>query len=385
MPLTIGEISSHLLADWIPSLPVTVGPSFIGWPPFLLEAVHVNAENLIVIRAEATRSERQWKSFLSWMLGVAGTRHVLASEGYRWVAPVSAFYTNAVQVVDLSAWNPLFPRSILTATRRAGSQSRLCPDYLALRPRPSTHPSQAFEWAVAEAKGTRLCLTNMQTCPASWSKQASNIVVKAAGSTLAIPRHLVVATRVNLNAANQLTRRIQIRAWNRKNETEELRLPSELAIEVATAHLFGLFRGLGLRENARALALSVQARTEIREHRLLGSTRGNAERLSKLADDELRTHTRKPDAGANIRIAAEVSIETELGTVYVELAEPIITFAHKLRQAESQDAAAAALREADSQLDVWRFSRQAASREAGRIVLPFGVELRLPRGFEPRR
>jgi hypothetical protein len=94
------------------------------------------------IRTEVARSERQWKSFLSWMLGVAGTRHVLASEGYRWVAPVSAFYTDAVQVVDLSAWNPLFPRSILTTTRRPGSQSRLCPDYLALRPRPSTQPSR---------------------------------------------------------------------------------------------------------------------------------------------------------------------------------------------------------------------------------------------------
>jgi hypothetical protein len=40
---------------------------------------------------------------LSWMLGVAGARHILASEGYRWIAPLSAFYPDAVQAVDLSA------------------------------------------------------------------------------------------------------------------------------------------------------------------------------------------------------------------------------------------------------------------------------------------
>jgi hypothetical protein len=116
--MTTSEVSGHLLADWVPSLPVAVGPSFIGWPPYLLDAANINGKDLILVRAEAGRSERQWKSFLSWMLGVAGARHVLASEGYRWVAPVSAFYTGAVQSVDLSAWNPMFPSSVVTIRLR---------------------------------------------------------------------------------------------------------------------------------------------------------------------------------------------------------------------------------------------------------------------------
>ena len=383
--MTIGEVSGHLLADWIPSLPVAVGPSFMGWPPFLLDAARINGQDLMVVRAEAGRSERQWKSFLSWMLGVAGARHVLDSEGYRWVAPVSAFYAGAVQPVDLSAWNPVFPPSVVTTTRNAGNRSRLCPDYLALRPVPATRPDRIYEWAVAEAKGTRRCLTNLQTCPLAWSNQARNLVVRVAGSTLTIPRHLVIATRVNPNAANAPTRRIQLRAWNRKKKTEEMHLPSELAIEIASAHLFGLFEGLGLRENARAVALSVQARADRRAGRVQPSTRDDAERQSKLADDELRPYTRKRELVAGIQIAAEIPIQSAPGTIRVDLADPLITLARKLSQTEDPDAVAAALRQVDSQLDVWQTSRRSATRDAGRVVLPSGVELLLPREFESRR
>ena len=71
LPLTVADISSHLLADWMPALPAIVGSSFIGWPPFLLELAKFNETTVLAVRAEAGRSERQWKSVLSWMLGVA--------------------------------------------------------------------------------------------------------------------------------------------------------------------------------------------------------------------------------------------------------------------------------------------------------------------------
>jgi hypothetical protein len=99
--MTTEDISSHLLADWVPSLPAAVASSFIGWPPFLVEPILFNGHNVLSLRSEAGRSERQWKSVLSWMLGVAGARHVLATEGYRWIAPLSAFYPNAAGAVDL--------------------------------------------------------------------------------------------------------------------------------------------------------------------------------------------------------------------------------------------------------------------------------------------
>jgi hypothetical protein len=189
--------------DWVPSLPVSVGPSFIGWPPYLLEAATIGGTNLLLARSRAATTERQWKGFLSWMLGVVGTRHVLNLEGYRWIAPVSAFYGNAVQTVDLSAWNPSFPRSVLRADRPRGSRIRLYPDYLALRRRKGR-----FQWAVAEAKGTTSCLTERRVCPTSWSRQARNVQLAAFGAPITVHRHLVVATRVNPNGINPPTRRL---------------------------------------------------------------------------------------------------------------------------------------------------------------------------------
>jgi hypothetical protein len=104
LPMTNADICSHLLSDWMPSLPTSVSSSFVGWPPFLIDVLWYRSEKLLALRAEVGRTERQWKGFLSWMLGVAGTRHVLASEGYRWIAPLSAFYEENFQTVDISDW-----------------------------------------------------------------------------------------------------------------------------------------------------------------------------------------------------------------------------------------------------------------------------------------
>jgi len=195
----------------------------------------------------------------------------------------------------------------------------------------------------------------------------------------------VVATRVHPSGANLRTRRLQLRAWNRRNEVEESNLPSEAAVEIAAANLFGLFRGLRLRANANAIAFSVQARTERREQRLRESSRINAARLANLADDELRRRTSKSGIRADGRTATVMSIETELGEIDVELAEPVITIARELLQAEDAGYAAAVLQKADLQLDVWESSRRPTKIEDRKVVLPFGVELRLPQEFEPRR
>jgi hypothetical protein len=234
--MTVGDISSHLLADWVPSLPAAIGSSFIGWPPFLFELTKHRNNDVLAIRPEVGRSERQWKSVLSWMVGVAGARHILASEGYRWIAPLSAFYPEAVQLVDLSTWNPSFPPSSVTASRPLGSRHRLRPDYLALRSTAATQTMGQYEWAVAEAKGTRRCLTNLKMCPTAWSNQARNVTVKVDGSEVTIPRHLVIATRLNPTASSSTTRRMQIRAWNRRDEPREPAPSPEAALEIVAAH-----------------------------------------------------------------------------------------------------------------------------------------------------
>lgn len=380
LPMTTSDISSHLLSDWVPSLPATVGSSFIGWPPFLIEVASFNGNDILALREETRRVERQWKSVLSWMLGVAGTRHVLASEGYRWIAPLSAFYPGVLQPLDLAAWHPLFPCSTITVDRRPGTRCRLRPDYLALR---STAAFGQYEWAVVEAKGTQACLTNTHTCPRAWASQVRSVAVAVNGLRRVVPRRLVVATRVNPNAARPSTRRIQVRAWNHKDESEESRLPSEATVDIAAAHLFGLFRGLRLRDNALAMAVAVQARTEARGRSISDSTRAVVTRVSERAEAELLERTRLIPQ-PNDREAAFISVDTDLGTIDVEVAAPVISLARLLQRTEAPDRAVAALREADAQLDAWEASRRSASRQRGSVVLPFGVELRLPDGFELR-
>jgi hypothetical protein len=61
-----------------------------------------------------------------------------------------------------------------------------------------------------------------------------------------------------------------------------------------------------------------------------------------------------------------------------------MTIARELLQAEDADHAAAVLQKADLQLDVWESSRRPTKIEDRKVVLPFGVELRLPQEFEPR-
>jgi hypothetical protein len=114
------------------------------------------------------------------------------------------------------------------------------------------------EWRGGRMPQDSYQLSGKTDCPADWYNQARNVAPTVNGEEIVVPRHLVVATRVNPNAVKASTRRLQIRAWNRNEELgQEHRLPPEAAVDVASAHLFGMFRALRLRENALALALSV--------------------------------------------------------------------------------------------------------------------------------
>ena len=155
LPMTVYELCGHLATDWVPSLPASVSSAFVGWPPFLIRPLRFGGSEFLALRGEAARSDRQWKGVLSWMLGIAGARHFLESENYRWVAPLSAFYPNAAGSVDLPGWNMSFPQSSIVVRRALGSRSRLRPDYMALRRNGSRN---SYEWVVAEAKGTGLNL-----------------------------------------------------------------------------------------------------------------------------------------------------------------------------------------------------------------------------------
>lgn len=133
MAMTAGDISGHLLADWIPSFPLAISSSFVGWPSFLIDTVPVQSQTFLTLASITTGSERQWKGVLSWMLGVAGARHALAADGYRWVAPLSAFYDKKSKEVAIQADFP-FPVSSIKVFTDPTNTSALRPDYLAVRP-----------------------------------------------------------------------------------------------------------------------------------------------------------------------------------------------------------------------------------------------------------
>jgi hypothetical protein len=173
---------------------------------------------------------------------------------------------------------------------------------------------------------------------------------------------------------------MQVRAWNQADQHVQ-QLPPAAAVEIAAAHLFGLFRGLRMPQNALAIALSVQERQDVQIGRRRPD-RMQDERadLSERAEGELRERIRPTHANGG-----ETSVDTELGTITVRLAEPLLMLARELREARATETAIAALRSADLAIDEWQSSRSREPEAYGTVRLLSGVELRVPDSFEPRK
>ena len=255
LPLSTTDISAHLLADWLPNLPFSTGVSFFGWSSQILFESNSAGIPYLTIHQWLGQSERQWKGVISWMLGVAGGRRVLSELGYRWVAPASAFYPESVGPISVS-WPNNFPRANLSVTEDTGSSSRLRPDYIALKP---VNGGLSYQLAAAEAKGTSKAILSPSnaTCPAPWYQQVRNIRITLGGVPLYVPRHIVIATRVNPNAAQDTTRRLAIRAWNSNENNQRRELNSGDGIAIVVAHLFGFYRNIGFVEIANELAVAL--------------------------------------------------------------------------------------------------------------------------------
>lgn len=376
LALTTSEVSGHLLEDWVPSLPAKVSSAFVGWPPFLTERVRVARQNYLAMHARAGRSDRQWKGVLSWMMGVAGTRHILADEGYRWIAPLSAFYDESALPVDHPSWPVSFPTSSIAAASKPTSPSRLRPDYLALRQR----VDRSYELAVAESKGTAICLTSMHKCPDVWRDQVQNVEVRVNGSVVRIPRHIVVATRVNPNALNPKTRRIQIRAWNSDVDSEE-RPPDGVGADIAAAHLFGIFNNLGLVANARAQALAVALRHDERSGVRDTGIAASLDLAWVQADIELQQHASASSAPHEALPNLRAEIQTDVGPATVEIDGSVATLARSLSRARTAQQADAALRRGDEQIDTWFAQSRPRDPQGRRIALPDGIQITFPQSF----
>jgi hypothetical protein len=183
---------------------------------------------------------------------------------------------------------------------------------------------------------------------------------------------------VNPNAVFLHTRRIQLRAWNSSEPLKLFPLPPLAAVEIATAHLFGFFRSIRLREHARGLALSVKRRSH--QGAPLDSGDERLQKAVQLADAELRQRTHAHTTGAlGERV---VSIDSDFGPVEIVLGEAMLRLTRKLVETASDEEAVSALHEADGEIDAWVKARIDVQSKPGTAVLPFGAEARMPRRFE---
>lgn len=363
LSFTPTAISSHLIADWIPSLSPDVSNSIIGWPHAVLSSVTIGDTPYLTLNENLGQCERQWKGFLSWMIGVAGARHVLQSLNYRWIAPCSAFYPNNRIEVGIR-WHQSFPRGKLLIEPATPTTSKLRPDYIALKASSAGCPT---EFCIAEAKGCDQNLKSKHACPAAWKSQVDNVQLLLSGTQVSIPRKIVIATRVSPNLVNAENRRIQVRAWNSQGSAPGISITSSVPIVVA--HLVGLYRNLEYpdlrmirwllrfapRWNAEPSqsesALAPSGSLEMRDLRKL------ADRLRKLADRLVPNLIRQRYSGRNLEI--EICEATRVLTASLILAR------------NNYEAASAILR-ADDELNQW-YDR---TDWEGWFALPCGVKIR---------
>lgn len=364
---TTQDISAHLVADWCPWLPVATGSSFIGWPQYLLNTPEALATRLSLL-VQAKGSERQWKSFLSWMLGVAGARHYLTRDRYRWIAPISAFYPDVAIAVSTQDWDLPFPKPELSARRIKNRV--LAPDFLAAR---STSSSPGgIDWAVIEAKGASLNISNKSQCPEDWKEQVENIEISVNQRPLTIPRRLVVATRVNPNAKRLSSRAIQIRAWNQQDHADPSDDAQTAILDIVSAHLFGLFRNLRMDENARAISLGLQQR------RTFGTVQfelGEAARQAAADRATAELERRAAPVAADVLIRLQAADDRPSPTV--RLNRPLLILTKTLQSSPSPEHAMAVLRKVDDELDSW-WPSVSNREEPAQRALPFGVEVQFP-------
>ena len=196
------------------------------------------------------------------------------------------------------------------------------------------------------------------------------------GEEIPVPRHLVVATRVNQRNRRPENRLVQIRGWN-ASAPELPEPPAALRVEVASAHLFGLCWNLGLVENARALALGVEARE------LVGSGGPLPERMPEMikqagaaADEELSmSRGSRPPERADTAGGLQLRIPSRDQVVEVTVLPTTAELISQLRTARPDEAARAVDR-ADAQLD--EIATEPAVLDRDEALLPSGILVRIP-------
>lgn len=294
------RLATNVVTDWMPGVPNSLARGFVDLLGNVVkaESVLTMGKNGWVVQETVAGFEKQWKQMTSWMLGVAFCRFVAEIEGYPWWAPVSAF-TAAKRKAKVSTgyWTRYLRIAGCRVQTPTPKVSNLYPDYVLARKR------KAFplpEISFAESKGDKRPIKNLTVPPGDWSSQSKNAEFVYNNVPMTAARHLLVATRVNPNAKNPTTRKVQVRAWNSRNPDDR---STESAFRaILAAHYIGVCERLDLTGNAELIALnclldaleadsdnlfrSPEYAAEIHNFDFL---RGRREELSGIAREELQT------------------------------------------------------------------------------------------------
>jgi len=232
----------------MPGVPNSLASGFSDLLGEMLKPETIDGEDLWIVGPRMSGFEKQWKQVSSWILGVAFCRRVIEEMGYRWWAPVSAF--NSSRRTTLTPdWLPDLPPNDCVVERT--NSSILFPDYVLARTKPG---ASGYDISFAESKGSTKALANLETAPSDWKNQSENGQFMFRGVLQEITQYLLIATRVCPLGRRVKTRRVQVRAWNSKNPDASISF--EAFRDVLVAHYFGVCERIGLRSNARLLALA---------------------------------------------------------------------------------------------------------------------------------
>lgn len=307
LPLSTKSIIEHIATDWSPGTPSWMSGWLFGWVGTHLEEKSISNVDRLLMSTSARYIDRQWKMCLSWLLGVGGTRTVLARENYPWVAPLSAFYKGSSGVALPPNWPARWLPGQLESRHSRGER----PDYLAIR---RLSGSKKMEFAVIEAKGRRQTLGNAVVCRKDWRVQVNNANLWYKGRPKPIDRRLIVATRVNPDGTGPLNRAIQIRAWNHLALSENPGQDFGPVAEVVAAHIFGLFVNLGLVQNAHAISLAVSS--------WAGDDTATSDRET-VNERATRERQRVGTSDHGLSISLPFGMRASLDTMIIELARSI--------------------------------------------------------------
>jgi hypothetical protein len=359
LPCTRENLASELTHDLLPTFAVSSPIAYLGWPIQLLEVNRFGNTECLSVHPILENSDRQWKGFVSWMLGVAGARVVLKHMGYRWIAPASAFYQERTRNLSID-WPDDFPPSCLSLSRANGNKSKLRPDYLALK----RDENGEYRITSVEAKGTKKAIMSAgcSNCPKRWYQQVRNIELSFDGEKLAISRYLVIGTRVLPKERSNIINPLAIRAWNSTTSGPRLDRSQEKVLPIVYANLYGIFHNLGQSEVCEGIRQSLkrsfdwqrkQMRLDFEDTPMLPSKEPRPIKVQKTMKEKLKTGT-----------IVEVSITDELANLTEDLIE-----------AKTEAEAVASFLRGEKVLDKWEAESSKQTTRANATRLSCGVEV----------